>query len=93
MQADFHMTKLCLVTRFLEVLLPVTIREAKSRRAGMCSQAERGNKVEEMGRQECLPLMPLFPKGGPDILVWRAWDRSSTGYQSALSCPMMSSTL
>jgi len=41
----FLVTKLCLVTRFPEALLPVMNSEAESRRAGMCSQAELGNKV------------------------------------------------
>jgi hypothetical protein len=42
----FLVTKLCLVTLIPETLLSVMNREAESRRAGMCSPAELGNKVE-----------------------------------------------
>jgi hypothetical protein len=40
----FLVAKFCLVTRFPEALLPLRDRAAESRRAGMCSQAELGNK-------------------------------------------------
>jgi len=73
---SFLVTRLCLVTRFPEGLLPVMDREAESRRAGMCSQAELGNKVAS-GRE---PLAKVSGRVAPQ----RA-GRASRGHQAAIT--------
>jgi ribosomal protein S18 acetylase RimI-like enzyme len=59
-------TSLCLVTRYQEALLPLMKREAESRRAGMCSQAELGNKVERRPGERGFP-MSAAPTSDPTV--------------------------